>query len=180
MRNISRSVVELKCIGFGAVLESHLKEQDGEVLNRNTALTCTFTKGFDMNGTLSTQNPSRVQSDPLRRVGRSVLVAIGISLFTPAYAVAPDEVKELTAKEYAAVLVDDKTQMKCLAKLYGKESAWDPTAVNGSHYGIPQGRSEYLKTASVEQQIQWGLKYIDNRYGSPCKAWEFFQRNNYH
>jgi hypothetical protein len=95
-------------------------------------------------------------------------------------AAAPDEVKELTAKEYAAVLVDDKTQMKCLTKLYGKESAWDPTAVNGSHYGIPQGRSEYLKTASVEQQIQWGLKYIDNRYGSPCKAWEFFQRNNYH
>lgn len=180
MRNISRSVVESKCIGFGAVLESHLKEQDGEALNRNTALTCTFMKGFDMNGTLSTQNPSRVQSDPVSRVGRSVLVAIGITLFTPAYAVAPDEVKELTAKEYAAVLVDDKTQMKCLAKLYGKESAWDPTAVNGSHYGIPQGRSEYLKTASVEQQIQWGLKYIDNRYGSPCKAWEFFQRNNYH
>ena len=180
MRNISRSVVESKCIGFGAVLESHLKGQDGEVLNRNTALTCTFTKGFDMNGTLSTQNPSRVQSDPVSRVGRSVLVAIGITLFTPAYAVAPDEVKQLTAKEYAAVLVDDKTQMKCLAKLYGKESAWDPTAVNGSHYGIPQGRSEYLKTASIEQQIQWGLKYIDNRYGSPCKAWEFFQRNNYH
>ena len=180
MRNISRSVVESKCIGFGAVLASHLKEQDGEDLNRNTVLTCTFTKGFDMNGTLSTQNPSRVQSDPVSRVGRSVLVAIGITLFTPAYAVAPDEVKELTAKEYAAVLVDDKTQMKCLAKLYGKESAWDPTAVNGSHYGIPQGRSEYLKTASVEQQIQWGLKYIDNRYGSPCKAWEFFQRNNYH
>jgi hypothetical protein len=180
MRNISQSVVESKCTGFGAVLESHLKEQDGEALNRNTVLTCTFTKGFDMNGTLSTQNPSRVQSDPVSRVGRSMLVAIGITLFTPAYAVAPDEVKKLTAKEYAAVLVDDKTQMKCLAKLYGKESAWDPTAVNGSHYGIPQGRSEYLKTASVEQQIQWGLKYIDNRYGSPCKAWEFFQRNNYH
>ena len=180
MRNISRSVVESKCIGFGALLESYLKEQDGEVLNRNTALTCTFTKGFDMNGTLSTQNASSVQSDPLRRVGRSVLVAIGITLFTPAYAVAPDEVKELTAKEYAAVLVDDKTQMKCLAKLYGKESAWDETAVNGSHYGIPQGRSEYLKTASVEQQIQWGLKYIDNRYGSPCAAWSFFQKNNYH
>ena len=135
---------------------------------------------LDSNGTLSTQNASGVQSDPVSRVGRSVLVAIGISLFAAPSAAAPDEVKQLTPKEYAAILVDDKTQMKCLAKLYGKESAWDPTAVNGSHYGIPQGRSEYLKTASVEQQIQWGLKYIDNRYGSPCKAWEFFQRNNYH
>jgi hypothetical protein len=88
--------------------------------------------------------------------------------------------KVLTPREYAAVLVDDKKQIKCLGLLYGKESAWNPDAVNGSHYGIPQGRSIYLKTATVEQQIRWGLKYIDNRYGSPCKAWAFFQANNYH
>ena len=149
-------------------------------LKRNTALTCTYVNEFDKDGTLSSQNPSRVQSDPLRRVGRSVLVAIGITLFTPAYADAPDEVKRLTIKEYAAILVDDKKEMSCLGKLYGKESAWNPEAVNGSHYGIPQGRSEYLRDALPEQQIQWGLKYIDNRYGSPCKAWEFFQKNNYH
>jgi hypothetical protein len=109
-----------------------------------------------------------------------VLLAIGISLFTPAYADSPDVVKQLTIKEYAAILVDDKKQMSCLSKLYGKESAWRSDAVNGSHYGIPQGRSIYLKTAMPEQQIMWGLKYIDNRYGSPCKAWAFFQANNYH
>jgi hypothetical protein len=137
-------------------------------------------KGFDMNGTLSTQSLSKAHRDPLVRVGRGVLVAIGISLFTPAYAVAPIEAKRLTIKEYAAVLVDDKKQMQCLGKLYGKESAWNPDAVNGSHYGIPQGRSKYLKDALPEQQIMWGLKYIDNRYGSPCKAWAFFQQNNYH
>jgi hypothetical protein len=149
-------------------------------MKRNTGLTSTYTNGFDSDGTLSSQNPSRVQSDPVSRVGRSVLIAIGITLFTPAYADAPDEVKRLTIKEYAAVLVDDKYQMSCLSKLYGKESAWNPDAVNGSHYGIPQGRSEYLRDALPEEQIRWGLKYIDNRYGSPCKAWEFFQRNNYH
>jgi hypothetical protein len=146
-------------------------------MKRNTALTRAFTNGFDSAGTLDSQNPSRVQSDPLKRVGRSVLVAIGITLFTPAYAGSPDVVKQLTIKEYAAVLVDDKTQMSCLSKLYGKESAWRHDAVNGSHYGIPQGRSIYLKTATPEQQIMWGLKYIDNRYGSPCKAWAFFQKN---
>ena len=149
-------------------------------MKRNTALSRAFTNGFDSAGTLDSQNPSRVQSDPLKRVGRSVLVAIGITLFTPAYAGSPDVVKQLTVKEYAAVLVDDKTQMSCLSKLYGKESAWRHDAVNGSHYGIPQGRSEYLKTALPEQQIMWGLKYIDNRYGSPCKAWDFFKKNNYH
>ncbi len=149
-------------------------------MKRNTALTCGYANGFDSDGTLSSQNPSRVQSDPLRRVGRSVLVAIGITLFTPAYADAPDEVKRLTIKEYAAVLVDDKYQMSCLSKLYGKESAWNPDAVNGSHYGIPQGRSDYLRDATAEEQVRWGLKYIDNRYGSPCAAWDFFQKNNYH
>jgi hypothetical protein len=143
-------------------------------------LTSTYANGFDTSGTLSSQNPSRVQSDPLRRVGRSVLIAIGITLFTPAYADSPDVVKQLTIKEYAAVLVDDKTQMSCLGKLYGKESAWNWKANSGSHWGIPQGRSEYLRDATAEEQVRWGLKYIDNRYGSPCKAWEFFQRNNYH
>jgi hypothetical protein len=149
-------------------------------MKRNTALSRAFTNALDKAGTLTSQKPSRLQSDPVSRVGRSVLIAIGISLFTPAYAGSPDVVKQLTIKEYAAVLVDDKYQMSCLSKLYGKESAWNPDAVNGSHYGIPQGRSEYLRDATAEEQIRWGLKYIDNRYGSPCKAWEFFQRNNYH
>ena len=149
-------------------------------MRRNTALTSTYANGFDSDGTLTAQSPSRAHRDPLRRVGRGVLVAIGISLFSPAYADAPDEVKRLTIKEYAAVLVDDKYQMSCLSKLYGKESAWNPDAVNGSHYGIPQGRSDYLRDATAEEQVRWGLKYIDNRYGSPCKAWDFFRENNYH
>jgi hypothetical protein len=149
-------------------------------MKRNTALSRTYANEFDTSGTLSTQNASGVQSDPVSRVGRSVLVAIGITLFTPAYADSPDVVKQLTIKEYAAVLVDDKDQMNCLDKLYVKESNWRPEASNGSHYGIPQGRSIYLKTASPEQQIKWGLKYIHNRYGDPCTAWEFFQKNNYH
>ena len=150
-------------------------------MKRHTALNRAFTDALDMDGTLTAQSPSGAHRDPLRRVGRGVLVAIGISLFTPAYADAPVQaIPSMTIKEYAAVLVDDKSQMKCLGKLYGKESAWNPDAVNGSHYGIPQGRSEYLRDALPEQQIMWGLKYIDNRYGSPCKAWAFFQRYNYH
>ena len=149
-------------------------------MKRNTALTCTYVNGFDTDGTLSTQSPSRAHRDPLKRGGRGGLVAIGITLFTPAYADAPYRAKQLTIKEYAAVLVDDKYQMSCLSKLYGKESAWNWKANSGSHWGIPQGRSEYLRDATAEEQVQWGLKYIDNRYGSPCAAWDFFQKNNYH
>ena len=149
-------------------------------MKRHAALTSTYANELDSDGTLTAQSPSGAHRDPLRRVGRGVLVAIGITLFTPAYADAPYRAKQFTIKDYAAVLVDDKYQMSCLSKLYGKESAWNPDAVNGSHYGIPQGRSEYLKTATAEEQVMWGLKYIDNRYGSPCAAWAFFQKNNYH
>lgn len=150
-------------------------------MKRNTAVTSTYTNEFDKAGTLSSQNPSRVQSDPLRRVGRSVLVAIGITLFTPAYAVAPIDGKQyISAKEYAALRLDNTQQYKCLSVLYGKESAWNDKAVNGSHYGIPQGRSEYLKTADKYEQVDWGLAYIESRYGTPCAALRFFRENNYH
>ena len=148
---------------------------------RHTALTRAFTNALDTSGTLSTQSPSGAHRDPLRRVGLGVLVAIGISLFTPAYAVAPIDGKQyISAKEYAALRLDNTQQYKCLSVLYGKESAWNDKAVNGSHYGIPQGRSEYLKTASKYEQVDWGLAYIENRYGTPCAALRFFKRNNYH
>lgn len=144
-------------------------------------LTCGFNNVLPPYGTLSSQNPSRVQSDPLRRVGRSVLVAIGITLFTPAYAVAPIDGKQfISAKEYAALRLDNTQQYKCLSILYGKESAWDDKAINGSHYGIPQGKSEYLKTADKYEQVDWGLAYIEARYGTPCAALRFFRENNYH
>jgi hypothetical protein len=71
-------------------------------------------------------------------------------------------------------------EFKCIAKLYGKESAWKEDAKNGPHIGIPQGRSEWLKTANGIQQVKWGISYNLNRYGSMCAAWEFFQENNYH
>ena len=132
-------------------------------------------------GTLTAQSLSKAHRDPLRRVGRGVLVAIGIALCFPTAAGSTNSKEYIDYKTYSLYLLDfNYKEYGCLLKLYGKESAWNPLAVNGSHYGIPQGRSIYLKTATPEQQIQWGLKYIDIRYGSPCKAWEFFQRNNYH
>ena len=74
----------------------------------------------------------------------------------------------------------DWDQFECILELYHYESRWNPKAKNGSHYGIPQGRSEYLATANAYAQIDWGLKYIANRYGTPCKALRHFKRVGWH
>ncbi len=151
-------------------------------MKRHAALTSTFSNNLDTDGTLTAQSPSRAHREPLRGVARGVLVAIGIALCIMPNAGSAQEMQiELTPREYASILVDDEKQMRCLGLLWGKESAWNPNAVNGSHYGIPQGRSIYLKTASIEQQIKWGLKYIHNRYEyDTCKAWQHWKDYNWH
>ena len=93
----------------------------------------------------------------------------------------------ITYKEYALLKIEDKKQFKCLSQLYGKESAWNPNARNGSHYGIPQGKSKYLSTASGYAQIDWGLDYLFHRYGvdingytNACKALQHFKIKGWH
>jgi len=56
-------------------------------------------------------------------------------------------------------------QFNCAVTLWNRESNWRPEARNGSHYGIVQGTSRYLKTATAYNQIDWGIKYVGNRYG---------------
>jgi hypothetical protein len=87
----------------------------------------------------------------------------------------------ISYKEYSLYLLDfNHKEHQCLLKLYGKESAWNPDAVNGSHYGIPQGKSIYLSTLNGYEQVQWGLDYIGHRYGEPCIAWQHFKDKGWH
>ena len=64
--------------------------------------------------------------------------------------------------------------------MYYKESRWNPKAKNGSHYGIPQGRSKYLQRVNGYKQVEWGIKYNLNRYGSMCKALDHHKRKGWH
>jgi len=150
-------------------------------MKRNTALSRTFTNGFDNDGTLTAQSLSKAHRDPLRRVGRGVLVAIGISLFSMQNAGSTNlQDISMTPKQYAYYSLGDLKQYKCIAALYGKESAWNPDARNGSHAGIPQGRSKWLLTATPIQQVEWGLRYIKHRYSTPCKAYEHWKAKGWH
>lgn len=72
-------------------------------------------------------------------------------------------------------------QYTCFVKLINKENRhWNPSAKNGSHYGIGQMRNTNYKNLDGFTQIEWTIRYIKNRYGSMCKAWAFFQANGYH
>lgn len=72
-------------------------------------------------------------------------------------------------------------QMPCLDKLWTRESHWNYKSSNSSSgaYGIPQAVPGSKMAAFGDDwrtnpatQIKWGLDYIKNRYGTPCKAWD--------
>ena len=134
-----------------------------------------------MIGTLSEQSLSKAHRDPLRRVGRGVLLAIGIALCFMPEAGSTKPKEYISYKQFALhQLGYNSKEYKCLAILYGKESAWNPKAVNGSHYGIPQGRSIYLSTLNGYDQVQWGVDYIAHRYGEPCIALAHWRAKGWH
>ncbi len=84
-------------------------------------------------------------------------------------------------KQYAFIQLNHSfTEFYCLDELYHKESRWNPKAKNGSHYGIPQGRSKYLSKVNGYKQVEWGIAYNINRYGSMCKALDHFKRKGWH
>jgi hypothetical protein len=61
-----------------------------------------------------------------------------------------------------------------------KESSYNARAVSGSHYGLAQGRSKYLKTATPQQQIVWFTKYVKSRYGTCQAALAFHLKHGYY
>ena len=76
-----------------------------------------------------------------------------------------------------------------LRELWERESNWRWNARNPSSgaYGIPQALpANKMASAGSDwrtnpiTQIRWGLGYIRDRYGSPARAWSFWNRQNPH
>jgi hypothetical protein len=93
--------------------------------------------------------------------------------------------KEIMLSEYNW---GDK-QFTCLNRLWTKESHWNYKAHNyrsGAH-GIPQAlpavKMEIVSSdwrTNPVTQIRWGLRYIEDRYKTPCSAWAKFKRSRYY
>ena len=80
-------------------------------------------------------------------------------------------------------------QMSCLISLWQRESNWNYGARNPSSgaYGIPQALpASKLSSAGADwqtnpvTQIRWGLQYVQQRYGTPCGAWSFWQNHHWY
>ncbi|MGH3321253.1 MAG: transglycosylase SLT domain-containing protein [Streptosporangiaceae bacterium] len=88
------------------------------------------------------------------------------------------------ARQMVAARGWSDSEFTCLDQLWEHESGWNPHASNPSTgaYGIPQALPG-SKMASAgsdwednpRTQIEWGLGYISDRYGTPCGAWSHFE-----
>lgn len=99
-----------------------------------------------------------------------------------------------TAQEYAKKTMKEQygwgdDEYQALLKLWNKESGWNYKAENKSSgaYGIPQSLpGNKMATMGVDwrtnyqTQINWGLKYIKDRYGTPSGAWRHSQQTNWY
>lgn len=80
-------------------------------------------------------------------------------------------------------------QWGCLETLWTGESDWTWDATNSSSgaYGIPQSLpADKMATAGSDwktnpiTQMEWGIGYIQDAYGSPCQALEFWNSKDPH
>ncbi len=106
------------------------------------------------------------------------------------YRFATKKFNKWYAKRYIAVRYGwHRKQMRCLAPMWGKESAWNERAHNngsGAH-GIPQAMpgqkmAKFGKNwrTNPMTQIKWGAYYIKAVYKTPCRAWSFWRSHRWY
>jgi hypothetical protein len=128
----------------------------------------------------------------LRRTGvlvlTATLVAAGGATAAQAQSSQSSDRNRTIAKPMAAKRGWNRAQFGCLVRLWARESGWNHRAGNRSGaYGIPQALPGHKMASSgadwrtnPRTQIRWGLGYIKQRYGSPCRAWAHFQSHHWY
>ncbi|MGW1261135.1 aggregation-promoting factor C-terminal-like domain-containing protein [Streptomyces drozdowiczii] len=101
----------------------------------------------------------------------------------------PAQAATVTGAQSMARSQLSSTQYQCLSSLVSRESGWNHRAQNPSSgaYGLFQALpgSKMASAGSDWQsnpltQMRWGLSYIKSRYGTPCGAWNFWQKNRWY
>jgi hypothetical protein len=144
------------------------------------ALTSTFNKIFDKHGTLNGLEPLKGSPRAALRLARGVALAIGIALCSASPAGQATTMQQKTPFAYSSSMIGD-IQTECLFRIAIKESNIRYNAINKSSgaYGAWQFLHSKAKGMDPYNQVELAIDYANYRYGSPCKAWAFWQRNNW-
>lgn len=121
----------------------------------------------------------RAQDKARKAAAAAARAALGTRLgFLP----GTTEPREIARQMMAANYGWGAAQFRCYDTIIMAESGWKATADNptSSAYGIPQAlpgkrmaeEGPDWRTNPVTQ-IRWGLRYVDERFGSPCEALQF-------
>ena len=135
---------------------------------------------LDMPGTLS-----MLPTEPLRALKAvSLLVLVALLCLSPAHrATAKDTNPQLMLQKMV-----NPQDYKCLSTIIMAESSWNPQSISSTYdYGLPQ---RHMPTHTPKQikawltdthkQLTWMITYTKTRYGSPCQAATFRDKNNWY
>ena len=134
-------------------------------------------------------NPSILELDSVKTVDASSMALISVAARKVELARQADGAREVAKEIIAAKYQWSEKQFTCLDQLWIKESNWRYKArnkVTGAHgiaQALPATKMEIIGTdwrTNPVTQITWGLKYIEERYETPCKAWSKFKRSRWY
>ena len=133
--------------------------------------------------------PTLIELNSVRAVNANEMALVSIASRQIEIARVPDGARTVARSIAQSKYGWGSFQFACLDKLWTKESNWRYKARNktsGAH-GIPQAlpatKMESIGTdwrTNPVTQINWGLRYIEVRYETPCKAFKKFQRSNWY
>ena len=132
---------------------------------------------LDTSGTLLARAFQRLNASRLR-LARVVALAIGIALCSASPAGQATTLQQKTPFAYSSSMIGEQ-QTECLFRIAIKESNIRYNAINRSSgaYGAWQFLTSKAKGTTAHEQVLLAIDYANYRYGSPCKAWAFWQRN---
>ncbi|MFE2040424.1 transglycosylase SLT domain-containing protein [Streptomyces sp. NPDC059477] len=119
----------------------------------------------------------------------AVAAATAGMALTAAPAQAAPTASAASAQAIAKQMIPNAAHYNAFSNIVSKESGWNVTATNPSSgaYGLVQALpASKMASAGADwktnpaTQIQWGLNYMDARYGSPVGAWDFWQANGWY
>lgn len=124
------------------------------------------------------------KADALQSINSVIRWALGNISGGTSIGMASGPVVEQVRQVAARYGWDIGAEWDAIQSIVAKESSWNPNAANPTS----SARGLFQKMTSIHGpvegtpagQAEWGLRYIQQRYGRPTAAWQFHQRNGYY